>query len=965
MTMYAYFQETPTSKWECFLASERERVIAEEQPAFTTILDVDNSFTDDLSLEELQGVKYLGPMYADFDGAEEDIGVVIDQFKKFLVKLQSQRVDLDAVRLYLTGGRGAHVEIPLSMFAGKVSPTGIANLPHIYREIAHLLYVDLMDMRVYSARKGRMWRTPNVKRSNGKYKVAITPEEALNLTPEMYEELCSAPRALPPPQPASFNPALGLIYSQAKDKVDAAVKKSKSRKKSHDDAKRFKGEWPDTVKAILQGQALKESVGWNSVAMQLALCADALGKSEEQLLNDAELLIETYQGDSSRYGTPRKRREQLREQYRYLSGNPLYEFSIGGLMSLVSRDHDASDITNGEYVPDDPEEEVYGPAAEAKAEAKVEEKEDPEDEDIPTESSEDNTPVRVNKHGIFAKSDDGWKRASWLGLSKPFLLLDNDGKCLGYDVEVYVESKPKGRHIVGTQNFSTKSSLNNLGLTWSTSVNTSDSQTSQLADILRKRVEKNDAVTYVVHREGIDLVMPPHAKTEDEIEMVWCSPHGVVSPSGTRYRFSSNMDKGGAYGSDLMNAPALENTPDDAALVEALLSLNHPLNVARLLGWFCAAFLTQPIRRVSGGKFPALQIYGQAEAGKSRTVGWYNHIHYFLQEPKEMMSVGGTNYPAIVACATSASMPVIFEEMKMQEMSKARKDFLKALLRSSYDGHAMERGGLSRDAGPKEVVVNKHKLVGPVAFVGEALEDQTAILDRCITVALSKDHRRGREKYDATLERRCTELGKIGKLLAMRALAVDIPGLRDQVFSLRDKITSRMADDKDKTTRLSKALVVPLIGLEHLKGSLATVFGDQFDERIDDLVETILSNLDSMLPNNKAEASKVLDVMAQLTRTQEIQYKLEKGTDYVVSDDGLSTEINLKSCYAKYVKYVRSMGMEPLYASESVFVAGMANYGGTKAKACPASVIWKNPQQIVYRLDNEYLVKEQCEPFEP
>lgn len=950
MSFYFFYQETSTSKWQVSLASERENVIRDQKPELVTVLDCDNSFDRDLTLDEMNAVKYLGSAYFDFDGSDEDLSVVIAQSQKFTNKLIERNVNLAAVRFFASGGRGIHIEVPLSMLAGKVPPSGIAGLPHILKEVAHQLYVDTLDLRVYSGKRGRMWRCPNVKRANGKYKVPITSDELMRMTPELYEELCSAPRAAPPLDAPTFNPALGLLFAQAKDNVESAHKRVKSKKKSTDELKRFKGEWPDTVKAILEGHALKDSVGFNLIAMQLALTADALGKTEEQLLKDAEPLIETYQGDSSRYGTARKRKQQLQEQFRYLSGNPCYSWSTGGILALVKRDHDASDLSNGEYVPD--EEDM--PTTKAS-------KGDDEDAD-PTEEEDEGSPVRINKGGIWARTDDGWKRASALGVGDPFLLLDSEGKVTGYDVEIFVDRKSKGRHIVNGQQFGSKSQLNSFGLTWSASVNTSDAQTSQLADILRRRVEKNDAVTYVVHREGVDLIMPPGAKSEADAELVWSSPHGVVAPSGTRYRFASRMDKNGAYASDLMAAPALENTEEDAELVEAILRLNHPLNVARILGWFCAAFLCQPIRRVSGGKFPALQIYGQAEAGKSRTIGWYNHLHYFLQEPKEMMSVGGTAYPAIVACATSASMPVIFEEMKTQEMSKSRKDFLKSLLRSSYDGHDMERGGLSRDAGPKEIVVNKHKLVGPVAFVGEAIEDQTAIIDRCITVALAKDHRRGKEAHDALLERRCSDLGKLGRVMALRVLAVNLGELRDDVFEARDKVIARMSEGKDKTTRLSKAIAVPLVGLKLLKETLNTVFGDRFDAEVDELSETILDNLDVMLPNNKSEASKVLDVMAQLTRTQEVQFKVEKGIDYVT--DGVTVELNLKQAFAKYVKYVRSMGMEPLFASESVYISAMSNYGGVKAKACPSSPIWRNAQQIIYRIDCAYLSGEGCEPFE-
>lgn len=956
MSWYFFTQATPTSKWDIHLASERERIIRENKPELVTVLDCDADFSRDMSLEEVHSVKYQGPAYFDFDGADEDFSIVISQYQKFLNKLVERNVDLNMVRLFASGGRGFHVEIPLTMLAGKVPPTGIQGLPHILKEVAHQLYVDTLDLRVYSAKKGRMWRCPNVLRANKKYKVPITAEEAMVMTPELYEQVCSSPRSLPNLEPAVFNPQLGLLYSQAKDRIEAAAKKVKARKKTSDEAQRFKGEWPATVKALMAGTAIKDGVGWNRIAMQLAMTADALGKTEEQLLTDAAPLIETYQGDSDRYGTQRKRRLHLQEMFRYLAGNITYTFNVGGLIALCNKDQDISDLTNGEYCPD--------PEEAAKDEGSSEDA--PKDEDGEAGDAEDTTyAVRLNKYGIFARTDEGWKRASSLGFGTPFLLVENDGKSVGYDVEVFIDGESRGRHILPAQQLSSKAQLNAFGLSWSASVNTSDSQTSQIADVLRHKVKQRDAVTYVVNREGVDLIMPHGAKSESDAELVWSSPLGVIAPSGTRYRFSSRLDRDGAYASDLMNAPELENTEEDAALVNALLNLNNPLNVARILGWFSAAFMCQPVRHVSGNKFPMLQVFGMAEAGKSRTVSWYNHLHYYLQEPKEMMSVAGTAYPALVACASSASMPVVFEEMKTMEMSKSRKDFLKALFRSAYDGHDMERGGLSKDAGPKEIVVNKFKLAGPVAFVGEAIEDQSAIIDRCITVAMNKDHRKGREQHDALLERRCAEIGKIGRAMALRCLTLDLAKLRSEVFSQREAIIARMSAGKDQTTRLSKAVAIPLLGLELLRGTLAKVFGTRFDEKITELRETILSNLDTMLPNNMSEAAKVLDVMAQLTRTLEVNHRLEKGIDYLVSDDGLTTELNVKQAFTKYVKYMRSMGMEPLYASESVFIAGLANYGGVVAKACPGSPLWRNARQVIYRLSNAHLDGEAIEPFEP
>ncbi len=43
----------------------------------------------------------------------------------------------------------------------------------------------------------RMWRTPNVVRENGNYKVPLTADEALNMTAANYLQLCAAPRSAP------------------------------------------------------------------------------------------------------------------------------------------------------------------------------------------------------------------------------------------------------------------------------------------------------------------------------------------------------------------------------------------------------------------------------------------------------------------------------------------------------------------------------------------------------------------------------------------------------------------------------------------------------------------------------------------------------------------------------------------------------------------------------------------------
>ena len=198
-------------------------------------------------------------------------------------------------------------------------------------------FVDTLDLRVYSAKRGRMWRTPNVKRSNGKFKVQVTADEFMTATAEDYVAICSAPRAALPVTPPTTNAKLSLLYALAKERVEVGVKRRRSKKVNHEQMTRFSGQFPDSVKLLLTGEGVRPGVGWNQIALQLASFGLALGKTEDQVVEEARGLIETHQGDSGRYGTPRKREAELRNQYRYQDGNPGYEFSLGGVKSLFAK----------------------------------------------------------------------------------------------------------------------------------------------------------------------------------------------------------------------------------------------------------------------------------------------------------------------------------------------------------------------------------------------------------------------------------------------------------------------------------------------------------------------------------------------------------------------------------------------------------------------------------------------------
>ncbi len=951
MALYFFIQQDEKTAWIPALASERESIIRERKPALVSVLDVDNSFDSDLSYEDIRALRYSGPFYVDFDAP--CIDEATDQFKVFLAHLQAMNINLDMVRMYATGKKGYHIEIPAQIFMGKCPIAGVLHLPHIYREMAFSLFVDTMDMNVYSGKRGRQWRCPNVKRSdNGKYKVQLTSAEATSITPELYADICSNPRNSISIEPPKFNADLGLLYARSRDTVEKAVAKRKSGKSVRDPLKKFKGEWPDTFEGILCGATLKPDVGWNRISMQLAIVAAELGKTEEQLLSDAETLIDTHTGDGTRYNTPSKRRDDLRNMFRYCNGNPTMEYSVGAILSLILPEvRPNADIALGELINHEPVSKEGITFTSTKTS-------DPQDNG--QEGSildEEGNSLRVNKNGIYARTDDGYKNICDVGMGNPIAMIALNGDQLGYELDLWLDSKPKGKKFIPMSALASKSQLNNWALLLGASMRGLDTQVNNLADLLRKGTT---TTVYAVEREGLDVVTPPGACSSDDEDVIWSATDKVTClRDGVSYRYNGIFNANGTFKSDLMHSPEL--TEEDADYISDLFMINTPSNLSKVIGWFVAAFLTQLIRK-KFKRFPSLQIFGQAGAGKSMTVILLNHMHYYMVEPRQFSVAGQTQFPIIAAVAASASLPMVFEEVKKRQLNKNMLDFLQNTLRSNYTADHISRGSLGRDRSVKELTVTDYTNSAPIVFVGEALEDQSAILERCIIVPMSKTDKSGRDRYFDRCLDNAHKMGRIGKSLAMNALTLDRQWLYDRIIgNLKDittKISKRVADD---ATRPTFNLAVVLTGLDFLGGTLSRVFGNKFDENIEMFRQSILDNVMDSIPRNLSEVSRMLDTLASLTRHADDSFRLISGVDYMLGYSYL--DIKLRNVYDKYAKYQRSLGLEVLFDSHNAWQTALSNYGGTVQRSVPDSPLWDSPRAAVFRLSLDYLDKEGVDAF--
>ena len=976
--LYFFYQPAPKTPWVPALASQRAAILKEKNPALCTVLDVDSVFDPGTTADEAAAAKYSGPLYWDIDS--EDLATAIQQAQKLLTLIQSKGVNLNSLRCYLSGGKGFHILMDQATFMPKAQPNGVAMLPAIYKEMVwSTAFVDDVDMRVYSAGRGRMLRCVNYKRENGLYKVSATPAEIFDLDEEKYRQLCSSPRNDVPIEAPTFNHEFGLAYSLAFDKVGKAVTKRKSRSKTETDLKgKFKGEWPETLKLIINGLGIRPEAGFNQIAMQVAITAVALGKvtntddkeerkkQEEQFLTDCAGLINDHKGDSDRYGTPRKRRAFLREMIRYVESNPLYEFSAGGILSLLEPEFRGNaDITFGEYVPDTPltvasvvaakatEDGTTPPVAAAPGA--------PETIEI---FEEDQGSVRVSKAGIFVRSDEGFRSICEIGVTNPVSLRMLNDDHIGFEVDVWCDGKSKGRRHLPMSAFASRGAFHSWAASQGGAMLGTDIHAGTLVNIMRKKANRSNSVVYAIDREGVDVITPPGCTDKDQFDIVWASSTEVISTGPTKYHFASNFGVNGYSNTDLMLAPDL--TTDDQKFIDTLLSINSEENMAKLLGWFSASFLTQLIRKEMG-QFPLLQVFGQAGAGKSATVELLNGLHYYMHKPRQMATQGNTFFPILVAVGTSASIPVVFEEMKPRQMEKRTKDAVQGIFRSNYRADRNARGSVSKDKGTKELTVTDFNNSAPLVFVGEAIEDQAAIIERCVIVSMSQSDRFNKGDYFEYCQQHKHDMGKLGKRMVQAAMSSNIVALGDRVRHYQKELRSSLSQtDRDKNIRPLFNLAVVMTGLEFLAEVLRPVFGTTYDARIESMQAVVLGNVSRSLPNNMSEASRVLDVMAQLSRNPDPQYALMQGIDYTLSADGKTLDLKLRTAYAKYVKWQRSLGQEVLFDTESSFIAGLSNYSGTLRRACPENdALYDSTKAIVYRLNLEVLEKEGVDSFGP
>lgn len=604
-TLYKFYQLSGGD--DAWIPIQAHLPLDKIKPTFVTILAVDTLIGKETSKEDISRAKYLGPLYFDIDA--EDIKEAIDSGKELVSKLMEYELTEQDIQIYLSGKKGLHVVVPETCFQEK--PVPMQGLVQVYKEMALRFAVDSLDFRVYSARRGRQFRTCYNVRENGNYKVPISLGELQSLTADGYATLCKQPRSAPLYAP-QWRPRFALAFDEAAQKVG----KVKPRKAKPVTPAVLKDSLP--LYAKIASGSEKTDCGFNNLAMQLALYARECKWTEDAFIKSCEGVIQNHESDGSRYNSPRKREAELRRMFWYVDDNPSLDFGKGALKSCLKASKEFKQDTG---LPEAP---VFDQKAEASDEAAS------EDEAEDYDDQEYGGVYRAGNKYMVSQGEDGDKAISNFVLDD-ITILRNLKEDSIYKVTGRLRSRLRnGLHnaevAFGPTSLSSSSGVQNTFAKYGGSFLGNDTHSRGLFNLMIREAKHNK---FVITSEGVNCVRVrnPHSKNKDEPAQeytVWADKDGVLCGEEMPFdlMFLGDPDPAGLAKTDMRAAPDfasyIENGEDERVFscLENLFNSHTPETMGKMVGWAAACFYA-PMFQLEQKKFPLMHVYGPAGSGKS------------------------------------------------------------------------------------------------------------------------------------------------------------------------------------------------------------------------------------------------------------------------------------------------------------------------------------------------------------
>ena len=947
MQYYYYQQVGGNEAWKPIPETKLDTL---DGAMFRTILSVDSPIPETADKATFDEIKYKGPLYFDLDDATSPGSTAVNALE-LVGKLEEQGVFPKQLEIFASGGKGFHILVPEECFLTKPPKTGLAFLPAIFKEMAYELAVESMDFRVYTARRGRMLRCHNVQRPNGLYKVQISYEELVSLvevyrmSPDAaeakYKEICSAPRRSLDVETDAPELATGLLalFDQCRTKVGKSKKGKRARPVT------LPKDLP-SFEALLKGEGIKDDIGFHQLAMQVAIVAHARGMTQVELLDAAAGLCENHESDGNRYNTAGKRRAELARMWEYTEDNPCYVYSPAAITTLLT--HPAADF-HGLVLTD---EEVQAGIVEGEGEQPVDEY--------------GHANVIMTRQGSYALTESGPKLLTALSFDNVVELVSPEtNQIAALSADMYIAGRKVGTKEFELEDFNSVSGLNKVVMRQGQAFSGNDIQARGVYMRVIEKARKAKKRMYAVNREGLDFIQIPFHEDEEVQKgfIAWVDGEGIameprVEGKDLKLKFVGFPSSLGSFQTDLSAAPNLKTWLDEESnkeelqvMLRNLLYCQSPAYVGKMLGWTVACFYRMLFHK-QYKQFPMLHINGSAGAGKTSMYRLFANFHYYKTEVK-MLTPSSTVFAVAQAASGSASIPLILDEFKPSEMLPPVYDKFKLMLRDAYNCRTVEKGGGTRENSDYRSV-HRTQLSAPICFIAEAAESESALMERVVLLTLVKPTAIQAQQYLQKFlyaSQHADMLGIVGKYMTAQIVKRYSPEAFQSEFGAIYDATRRelmlQADDvnlsAEEYTRKASAkertvfnYSVAKFGLVKFKNLVHNIYGEEFDEVLNQMLDTMHSTISDIQEQTTPEWLKVMNNFADMARIDNMApYHLAEGSDYgyMTYNGKTCIELYVRSCYFKYRAYQKAAGSKPLFPSENAFAHALGNLPAVVVKS--------------------------------
>jgi hypothetical protein len=887
---FRFFQLTEKSEW--IPIEDKANVVAQakERGAKRLTILACSDPAPSAEAANREAIQYKGPLYFDID-CKEDLPAAIAACRKLVEKLADAGVPDDCAEVYCSGSKGMHVIVDARVFS---TGRGALKLPAIYKEMAVSLFVEGLDLGVYSGKTGVCWRIPNVQRDDGNYRVRITHEELAILDEPTYRALCSSPREgieFKEPSPI-ISARLQNLFEECKRRVN--LKPRVQVIATDAQLKQITEMAPACVQDMINWRNIEADRNFNYISLQVSAYLARAGV--DQHAADSMLGMLALKGKSSQYGSESARREHLRGMSQYVKHTPSVTFSCAAMRAgLTVRPCEgcAIESTGGSQ-----EEEIIEAGVIARR---------------------DGYYTTTGRHDIKISNFT-------LDIENVFNVLPQDGSKplrTGATVSIIKNGEKLRSTVFSEEAWAGKSGfirevagVSNLSFTGS------DTDVQRIKQMVFAQAEDAGEIMQVftagIHADEVDgrqvltYVEPGFSINSLKVTGTHIMNNKIVSPP---YFNSVELCQKGS------------EEADNAML--NMLQINSPEAIARIVGWFTACHLKTHLKLLYN-QFPLLNIWGNAGSGKSKTVAiisWLNGTDYLVKDTSVNVT-DITPFALLDFCSSTLTVPRICEEYNRSKINQKTYTLCGETFKAAWNSETKLRGAMGGKgtAGRTGAVSHQIPVTAPLVIASEQAVSMPALIERSIQVMVSKNSRFGRDHHLAAATKARMELRKIGKALMFKALTTKVA----DVEMMMEECADAVPDGFDTRPRYSYEVV--RMGLMFLQKVLGTdlqlpesaakvgeilVAYDRDLARLaeDDSTRSVRTEIDVII--------ETMGVMAARAASSSLTGKgvsgLERGIHYAMYEDYLVIDYML--AHALYKQYSRqSEGVNPAVDNTAQFL---------------------------------------------